>query len=263
MHHLIRTDLEAVVGVDSFTQTRSGDATKAKKDAAMEQLAREVNACIEGIRSVDPGATISVWDQHGSGGLYRDDIEGATYKREGDSIGEYNDADAKYDVGQHAMAGTVNAPLRHTYSSRDVDYYKLNGTFIGEFGARALLAGERDLPTVFLSGDDKACHEAEMFVPEIETVTTKFGAGEEAATHRDVETVLAEIRETAAEAATRHDEIPPFTGFEPPYELIIRYYDPLDDEPTLEEENVERIDPRTIAIRGDALMDVHGAEGRL
>lgn len=263
MHHLIRTDLEAVVGVDSFTQTRSGDAVKTKKDAAMRQLAREVNACIEGIRSVDPEATISVWDQHGSGGLYEEDVEGATYRRDGDSIGEYGDADAKYVVGQHAMAGTVNAPLRHTYSSRDVDYYKLNGTFVGEFGCRALLAGERGLPTVFFSGDDKACHEAEMFVPKIETVTTKFGAGEEAADHRDVDTVLAETRETAGRAATRYDEIPPFTGFEPPYELVVRYYDPVDDPSVHDAENVERIDSRTVAVRGDTLMDIHGDPERL
>jgi D-amino peptidase len=263
MHHLIRTDLEAVVGVDSFTQTRAGDSTKSEKDPAMRQLAREVNACVEGIRDVDPDATISVWDQHGSGGLYQEDIEGATYKRDGDSIPEYSEADAKYDVGQHAMAGTVNAPLRHTYSSRSVDYYKLNGTFIGEFGGRALLAGERGLPTVFLSGDDKACHEAEMFVPEIETVTTKFGTGEESAEHRDVDTVLAEIRETAARAARRYDEIPPFTGLQPPYELIVRYYDPIDDQSMPDAENVERVDSRTIAVRGSDLMDVHGEEGRL
>ena len=68
MHHLIRIDLEAVAGVDSFTRTRAGDAIPSEKDAAMRRLAEEVNACIEGTRSVDPDGTISVRDQHGSGG---------------------------------------------------------------------------------------------------------------------------------------------------------------------------------------------------
>jgi D-amino peptidase len=262
MHHLVRTDIEGATGVDSFTQTRSADAIGDRKEEAMHQLAREANACVEGIRSVDPDATISVWDQHGSGGLFEEDIEGATYRREGDSVDEYAEADVKYDVGQHAMAGTVNAPLRHTYSSTTVDYYKLNGTFVGEFGCRALMAGKHGVPTVFVSSDDKALHEARMFVPEIETVTTKYGTGEESAVHRDVDVVLDEIRETAATAARRADEIPPFDGFEPPYELTIRYYDPV-DESAVAPANVERVDSHAIRVHGDTVMEIYGDEARL
>lgn len=262
MHHLIRTDIEAATGVDSFTQTRSADAIPERKDAAMRQLAREVNACIEGIRSVDPDATVSVWDQHGSGGLHAADIEGGVYKREGDSLDEYAEADAKYDVGQHAMASTVNAPLCHTYSSTAIDYYQLDGTFVGEFGCRAALAGRAGLPTVFISADDKAIHEAEMFVPEIESVTTKYGTGLESARHRDVDTVLTEIRETAARAARRVEEIPPFEGFEPPHELVVRYRDRPDDD-VVDPDNVERVDPYTVRVTGETLRALHGDPERL
>jgi D-amino peptidase len=39
------------------------------------------------------------------------------------------------------MAGTRHAPLCHTYSSTSVAYYRSNGTFVGEFGCRSLVAG--------------------------------------------------------------------------------------------------------------------------
>jgi D-amino peptidase len=251
MRHFILTDLEGVAGIDSWENVRTED--EEQKAAAMDQLAREVDACVEGIRSVDPDAEIDVWDGHGPGGLRADDVENATYLREGHPYYDLEGFDAMYFVGQHAMAGTAYAPLRHTYISRAVDYYKLDGTFVGEFGCRALVAGEQGVPTVFLSGDDKACHEAEMFVPEIETVAVKRGLGDEAAEHMDRDAAVDAVREGAARAAKRTGEIPLPAGFEPPHELVIRYYDPVDDDRI--GEHAEPIDSRTVRISGENLAD--------
>lgn len=253
MRHFVITDIEGVAGIDSFRHTRTDDPEQ--KAPAMDQLGREVNACVEGIRSVDSEAEIDVWDGHGTGGLREDDLEGATYLGDGNPYFDLTGADAVYFVGQHAMAGTAFAPLRHTYSSTAVDYYKLNGTFVGEFGCRALIAGRQGVPTVLLAGDDKACHEAEVFVPEIETVATKEGRGEEAADHRDQDAAVKAVREGAARATERIDAIPPLTGIEPPFELVVRYYDPVAPSRTTGK-NVERVDDRTIRIRGDTLEAV-------
>lgn len=231
MQLLVITDLEGVVGVDSFRQTRTG--REERKRTAMDQLAREVNACIEGIHSSAPDAAVDVWDGHGSGGLREGDLEDGRYLSEGRPYFRLEGYDAMLFVGQHAMAGTPNAPLCHTYSSLAVDYYKLNGTFVGEFACRALIAGQQGVPTVFLSGDDKATLEAQQFVPEIETVATKRGTGRESAHHRDRTVVHDVIRDAAATAIDRMDEIPPYTDIEPPYSLEIRYYDPA---------NVSKID---------------------
>jgi len=47
-------------------------------------------------------------------------------------------------------------------------------------------------------------------------------------------------------------QIEPFAAYGPPYELEIRYYDPVDhDEPP----GVEQIDPRTIRLTGDSLFE--------
>lgn len=275
MQLLVITDLEGVVGVDSFSQTRTG--REARKGAAMDQLAREVNACIEGVHSTAPDATVDVWDGHGSGGLRESDLDGGRYLGDGRPyfhLAEEGDGyDAVSFVGQHAMAGTPDAPLCHTYSSLAVDYYKLNGTFVGEFACRALLAGRQGVPTVFLAGDDKATLEAQQFVPGIETVATKYGTGRESARHRESEEVADAIRCGAARAVERVDSIPPYTGIEPPYTLEVRYYEPAKISkidriggwlrqyvPPLGAAlpfatGVTRIDSRTIRIEAEEILD--------
>lgn len=271
MQLLVITDLEGVTGVDSFSQTRTG--REERKGPAMDQLAREVNACIAGVRAVEPEATVDVWDGHGSGGLREADLVDGRYLEGGRPYFEMREYDAMAFVGQHAMAGSPEASLCHTYSSLAIDYYKLNGTFVGEFACRALIAGRQGVPTIFLSGDDKATLEARQFVPGIGTVATKRGSGRESAEHRDPEDVRAAIREEVAAAVDRMGEIPPYTGLEPPYTLEARYYEPRNISkidraagwvrkylPPVGalvpvSEGVTRIDARTIRVTADDLLD--------
>lgn len=252
MKIFVLTDLEGIAGLDSFRYTRTADPEY--KADAMEQLARETNAAVAGIQETFPDAEVTVWDGHGSGGLRGEDVtDDATFTDDGRPYFELDGYDAMLFVGQHAMAGTVDAPLRHTYSSRNVAYYKLNGSYVGEFACRALVAGHQGVPTVFISGDDKACAEAEMFIPDIETVATKQGKGEEAADHLDSDVACERIREGAARAVTRLDEVEPYTRYHPPYELEIRHLDPLPPEGDgwWRENAVTRVDEHTIRIEGD------------
>ncbi|MDF2722386.1 MAG: peptidase D-aminopeptidase [Paenibacillus sp.] len=227
MNYLIMTDLEGVSGVDHFGQTRTRD--NAMKGGAMKQLARETNACIEGIRDADPLAKVTVIDGHGTGGLFPEDLlpcEYVPYRSfRHETMPEYS---GFFFVGQHAMAGTIDAPLCHTMSSLHVQYYRLNDVFIGEFGLYANWAGLNGVPTIFLAGDDKAALEARMFVPDIETVVTKLGKGIEKAEHFPADEVCMQIREGAARAVRRIGEIPLFARFQPPYVFEARHYDPLD-----------------------------------
>ncbi|MEF3303430.1 M55 family metallopeptidase [Paenibacillus sp. GYB003] len=226
MNYLIMTDLEGVAGVDRFRQTRTYDM--ADKGEAMKQLARETNACIEGIREADGSAKVTVIDGHGTGGLLPDDLAYGDYVRYRDFRHETLPSYAGlFFVGQHAMAGTIDAPLCHTYSSLRVQYYRLNGVFIGEFAAFAQWAGMHGVPAVFLAGDDKAALEAQLFVPAIETAVTKRGKGIEAADHLSSADACAAIRLAAAKAARRIGDIPPFVRFQPPYRFEARHYEPL------------------------------------
>lgn len=249
-HYFVVTDIEGVAGIDSFRHTRTAD--EAQKAPAMDQLAREVDACVRGIRAVAPDAAIDVWDGHGTGGLRESDVSGARYLRDGKPYFDIEGHDAVLFVGQHAMAGTVDAPLAHTYSSRNVAYYRLNGTFVGEFGARAFVAGRQGVPTIYLSGDDKAAREAETFVPAVTTSVVKFGEGREAARHVSSEDACEMIREDVARAVRNAGSVAPFDSFDPPYELEIRYIDPISDESVRDRfdgVDVTRIDSRTVSLR--------------
>jgi D-amino peptidase len=246
MKILIITDIEGVVGVDSFSQVRTNDNDI--KGPAMRQLAREVNAAVRGIHSIYPEATVYVWDGHGSGGLLREDIEGGIYLREGRPYYHIKDYSAVLFVGQHAMAGTAFAPLCHTYSSLHIASYKLNGFFIGEFGARAVVAGSQGVPTVYLSGDDKAALEAKIFIPDIHTTVVKHGLGLEEAKHLNANDVYKKIQGDVAASMKRLDKIPPLKKINPPYTLEIRYYEPQ-DKGKHSGENVTWIDDRTVEIK--------------
>ncbi|WP_127588456.1 M55 family metallopeptidase [Paenibacillus koleovorans] len=252
----ILTDLEGPAGVDSFTQTRPVDGFPERIESARKLLAGEVNACIEGIRSVYPNSVVDVWDGHGPVGLYAEDVVGGTYLREGRPYMRLEGYDALLFVGQHAMAGTFHAPLNHTYSSKSVAYFRLNGVFIGEFGARALLAGTQNVPTIYLTGDDKAALEAQVFIPDIETAVVKKGLGIEAAEHLEIEEARRVVREGAARAVRRLGEIQPFRGIAGPYVLEIGYLAPVGDEELPRGERVERINERTVRIYADNLADL-------
>ncbi|GGD94408.1 M55 family metallopeptidase [Paenibacillus nasutitermitis] len=248
MNYIIITDLEGAAGVDSFTQTRTTDNNI--KGPGMKQLAREVNACVAGIRSVDADAAVDVVDGHGTGGLFPEDLVDSHYiSLIGTTVNRLlNDYDAMLFVGQHAMAGTVAAPLNHTYSSLKIMYYRLNGIFIGEFGAIAVVAGVKGTPVIFLSGDDKAAAEAKMFIPEIVTSITKRGTGLESAEHLDPEQVCTSIYEGAAEAVRRMDQIPAFAHIKAPFTFEARYYEPITDPYWLANPAAVFIDERTVQL---------------
>jgi D-amino peptidase len=256
MYWFILTDLEGVAGVERWDQTYE-DAPH--RPEAMTLLAGEVNAAVAGINDADPDARVDVWDGHGPGGLRAADLDPrARYLREGNPA---NDLDATCAgllfVGQHAMAGTYQAPLCHTYSSRSVAYYRLNGVFVGEFGARALVAGAAGVPTIYLSGDDKAVLEAQIWVPEIVTAVTKRGRGINAADHLSPAESCDLIRRTAAAAVRNAASIPPIT-MPPPYELEVRYLQPQDWEKRRSRPGVtaEVLDSRTVLLRADDLRSL-------
>lgn len=247
--HMI-TDLEGPALISRFTQTR--DVTPEEKPRWMRLLTGEVNACIDGIRDADPDAEVIVWDGHGSGGIIEE-----LFHRDGKLIargpirapyGLDESFDALVFVGQHARAGT-DGVLCHTYSSKSIEYYKINGVELGEFGCRALMAGTMGIPTIFIAGDDVAVMEAEELIPNIVGAPVKQALGRELAIHLSHEAACALIRERAAQAIARIDEIEPYY-FPGPYTQEIRYLEGVSPQSSLEA-GWEYVDPRTIRKTAD------------
>lgn len=253
----IITDLEGPAMISRFDQTR--DVTPENKAISMKLLTWEINAAVDGILDADKNAEIIVWDGHGSGGIDILELhQGAKLIMRGPIRPPYymdETFDALFFVGQHAMAGTEAAPLCHTYSSKTIEYYKINNIFVGEFGARAIMAGTLGVPTVFIAGDDKAVAEAKALVPGIFGAAVKQGLARELAIHLSPKAAQELIRKTATEACKNIDSIPP-VKVDPPYEQEIRVLEGISIDGHLKHPGAEKIDDRTVILRSDNICDL-------
>ena len=100
-------------------------------------------------------------------------------------------------IGYHAAAWTSASPLKHTCEDYLYNWFKINGEYASEFTINSGVADQFGVPSLFLSGDEGICREAEAAYPGIVTLPTKRGVGD-ATWNRHPEQVIEEI-----EAAVR------------------------------------------------------------
>ena len=210
----IATDLEGVSGVTVWDQTR--DRTTALYQEARRLLTREVNAAVEGCLAGGADAVL-VLDGHGGGfNLVPAELHpGASYVtgpgRPQPHCGLDSSVDAMMLVGYHAMAGTPNAVLAHTQSSKSGNRYWYNGRESGEIAQSALIAGHYGVPVVLVTGDDATCAEAKAFLGEgVTTVSVKKGLGITCCEMLAPTRARALIREASAEALGRIGQCQPY-----------------------------------------------------
>lgn len=177
MNVYIMTDIEGISGIYCREQVlpdmrRFGEGR--------ELMTADVNACAAGLKAAGADK-IYVRDCHG--GSYTileekvsDDVDylicGATGS---DRFPGLEDCGAVILLGYHAMAGTAGAILEHSMSSATVQNYWINGVRSGETGIDAGICGERGVPVIMVSGDDKLCAEARRFIPGVYAAEVKKG----------------------------------------------------------------------------------------
>lgn len=89
------------------------------------------------------------------------------------------DFDAVFIVGMHAKANVKNAILPHSwYLPSYIRSMKFSGKAIGEVGLIKLLAEEKGVPVIFISGDRAGCEEAKKICPNILIAETKKKVGD-------------------------------------------------------------------------------------
>ncbi len=181
----IFVDLEGISGVVNRKYILAGDGRPDLVQRAREYMAEDVNACVEGCFRA--GATeVIVRDGHGGGSNMTraqidpraDFIDGATPD---DRFADIDGSDGLILLGYHAMAGTPEAVLEHTYTSVGYQNMWLNDRKVGESGMDAAIAAEHNVPVIMVSGDDKVCKEAAEWIPGVVTCQVKkaydcFGA---------------------------------------------------------------------------------------
>ena len=108
------------------------------------------------------------------------------------------------------MAGTPLAILEHTMSSGSWQNFWINGRKCGEIAIDAGIAGDHGVPTIMVSGDDKACKEAGQFIKGVITAQVKQGLDVEGGLLLPKEQAHQRIRESAAKAVRICEKIKPY-----------------------------------------------------
>jgi D-amino peptidase len=213
MRVYISVDMEGVAGVVHEDQTDPIDPRHAGEYNRFRRLMTgEANAAVEG--AVAAGAvTVLVNDSHWlMRNLLAEELHPAAELLSGGPKirsmveGVEEGFDAALFIGYHARAGTRQAVIDHTYTSR-VHEARLNGRPVGELAINATLAGTYGVPVALVSGDQALAAEARELLGEaVETVIVKQAVGRFAARSVHPSEACRRIREGAAAALRRHHQ---------------------------------------------------------
>ncbi len=253
----IMTDLEGVAGVVDFKSQTYPDGKYFEK--AKELLTEEVNTCCEGLKEMGVDEILVV-DGHGYGGILPEKIHPEAKLLHGRPFPVLCEIDKGWDavflLAHHSMNGTEKGNLNHTYSSQHIVKMELNGKEIGEIGFEIYVAGHFNIPAVFISGDEAACKEGESYVPDIEKAVVKWGINRTCAISLSPFKAREIIKEKTKKAVEKIDKIKP-VKIEGECEFVIEYLSSSYAFSKLKEEYVEKIDARTIRIKGKNIVEVY------
>lgn len=249
----ISVDMEGIAGVSDRTQL---SPTGFEYERARRLMTSEANAAIEG--ALAAGATkVTVADGHGNGlSILPEELNPAaslirSWPR---PLGMMDGIDQGYDaavlIGYHASINTPDALLAHTLSSAGFYDVKLNGKHASEAMISAATAGMFHVPTVLVSGDDRAVAEVrETISPEIRGVVVKRAIGYESAESISPRAAHDKIRTAATEALRQLPSIRPYT-ISNPVQVEIAFKNMINAELFAYLPSVERIDGSTIRFTG-------------
>lgn len=210
MKILITTDLEGVSGIVDWDAHQRGTQVDVWQRKLMTN---EVNAAIAA--AFDAGADfVKVAEGHDAIDFWELDHRAVLVPARWPAIpchqGWDDGFDALIQIGRHAMEGTPNAVLAHSYSHKTIESVFLNDIQVGEIGVEAAEAGDFGFPTIMVSGDEAACEEARNLLGDVEVAPVKIGFGCHHAACLHPQKASALIYEKVTVALRRLDTFTPF-----------------------------------------------------
>jgi D-amino peptidase len=177
---LIAADMEGITGVTNWDQVTPGHFEYPR---FRHLMTGDVNAAIQG--AFEAGADqVVVTDGHSGGAnLLIEELDSRAHLNAGNESpfamvqGIQDGADGVCFIGYHARAGSLNAILDHTWSSKKVANLWLNDLLLGEAGLNAALCGHYNAPVLMISGDQTACAQAMDLLGSVETAAVKRATG--------------------------------------------------------------------------------------
>jgi D-amino peptidase len=253
----ISIDMEGIAGIAHRQQVTRGLGDYA---VGRDLMTREANAAIEG--SFDAGATsVVVNDSHGDMfNLLPDQLDpraelilGSPKVPHSMMQGFGPEFDVALFIGYHAAAGTEAAVLDHTYYGRILWDVRLNGESQTEASLNAAVAGIHGVPVGLVTGDDKACAQAEKQLPGVRTVVVKEGLGRAVAKSMHPEAARTAIRQAATEVVRVPGRFQPYRP-EPPFVLEADVLNTGIADLCSLAPGVERVGPRTLRFETGDFM---------
>jgi D-amino peptidase len=209
MKILIACDMEGITGVTNWDQV---DPHHAEYPRFRRLMTSDVNAAVRGICAAGVDE-ILVTDGHDHGtNILLEELDPRAHLICGDYSplamiqGVDQGVDGVIFVGYHARAGSQNAILDHTWSSRRVANLWLNDILVGEYGLNGAVAGYFNVPVLMLTGDQTACAQATELLGNIETVVVKTAISRMAAECLPPQVTQELIQKAATQAVKRLQE---------------------------------------------------------
>ncbi len=252
MNVFVMVDMEGISGICKAVQVSEGEAYQTGRRYATQ----DVNACVAGC--VAGGAKrIVVRDAHWQGfNLIWEDLDPRAEYIQGSSgrqrMPDIDDFDGLILLGYHAMAGTPEAILEHTMSSKAWQNFYINGVRSGELAIDAGMAGDHGVPVILVSGDDKVCREAKRFFKDVVTVQVKKGFDVEGGQMLPPEKAHQLIRKGCEQACREYKRFKPYKVKKPVtmrLELVSRGKVPV------HRPDVKVIDGRTYEVKARSVEE--------
>jgi len=255
----IMTDMEGISGVREPFQC---DREHSEWQAARKLLVGDVNAAIAGV--FDRGADeVLASDGHGGGfNFILEEMDPrATYEQPNGARDYLPGLDESFSgvfqIGAHAMAGTLGGFLDHTQSSLRWFEYRINGRPCGDIGQVGACAGYYGVPVLLVTGDRAACEEARAFFGQLETVAVKEAISRNRARCLHPQRPRELIRQAAKRSVGLVGKIEPWR-LEPPIEVTLTYTRQDYADEVAHNPGVERLDARTVRKVVQRGIDVLG-----
>ncbi len=223
MKVLISADMEGTCGVTSWIQVMPPEygqqpASLTEYERARLRLTREVNAAVEGALAGGAEEVIVNEAHNGMRNLIPEELHPSVRfitgndKQFGMMQGiQEAGIGAVFYTGYHARAGTLAAPLAHTWTGYVQDV-RFNGVSTGEYGINAAVAGHFGVPVTLVTGDDKAVMQVREFLgANVVGVVVKEGYATTSAIHLHPLRAQEFIRQGAEEAIRRAADARPWT----------------------------------------------------
>ncbi len=259
---LIAADMEGVTGVTSWDHVSPEHSEYPRFRRLMTQ---DVNAAIQGAFEAGADEIVVTDGHHNGANILLEELDPRVRLNTGDAKpfsmvqGIGSDVNGVFFVGYHARAGSADAILDHTWSSRCVANVWLNDILVGETGLNAAVCGHFGVPIVMVSGDQRLCGEVLDLLGPVEVAVVKRATGRFSAECLPPGVSHEKICEAATRAVSRlkTGKAPPVFKLPAPIKGIVEFNSSEMAEHSSLLPEIHRVDGRRIEFSAAQMPDAY------